>query len=203
MAVEMVTALLWPAFVGLAILAGPFILRVYGERWVPAAVPLAMLAVASAIQVSITMTWEVFVACGELRTQTRIEFIRAGASLAMFIAGCAVSLPAAAATRIADALVAVLLYRGHLQRMTDTTFADFLPVYVRSGILTGLAVLPAAALMIIYKGSATTPLALAIATIAAGVVLWILGLVLLKHRLLAEAVSWLSRREVQPGAAAS
>lgn len=197
-AVEMITALLWPAFAGLAVLAGPFILRVYGARWAPAAEPLALLAIASIIQVSITMTWEVFVACGELRTQTRIEFIRAGLSLAMFAAGCAISLPAAAGSRIADSLLAVFLYRGHLQRMTDTTLADFLPIYLRSGLLTGLAILPASILMIAYRGSPATPLGFAIATIPAGGALWALGLVLLKHRLLAEALAWVRRHEAPP-----
>jgi O-antigen/teichoic acid export membrane protein len=193
---EMITALLWPAFAGLAVLAGPFILVVYGAKWVPAATPLAFIAVASLIQVSITMTWEVFVASGELRTQMRIEFIRASVSLAMFAAGCAISLTTAAASRVADAIFAVVLYRPYLQRMTDTTLSDFLPIYLRSGILTALAILPGSALMIYYKGSAQAPISLALAATGLGVLLWLVGLILLQHPLIREGQAWLSRRRV-------
>lgn len=192
-ALEIITALLWPAFAGLAVLAGPFILAVYGAKWVPAATPLALLALASLIQVAISMTWEVFVASGELRTQMRIEFIRAGAAVAMFAIGCTISLTAAAAARVGDAIVAVLIYRPHLQRMTDTTLRDLLPIYARSGTLTLCALLPGSALMIAYKGSAEAPLGLAVGAVAAGIFLWALGLVLLRHPLLHEATRLLNR----------
>lgn len=183
---EVITALLWPAFAGLALLAGPFILAVYGAKWVPAAMPLALLAIASLIQVSISMTWEVFVASGELRTQMRIEFIRAGLALGMFTIGCTVSLTAAAAARVGDALVAIVLYRPHLQRMTDTTLRDFLRIYGRSGLLTVLAILPSLALMIAHDYSPETPVSLALAAVAAGIALWIGGLFALRHPLLKE-----------------
>lgn len=190
---EIITALLWPAFAGLAVLAGPFILTVYGAKWVPAAMPLALLAIASLIQVSISMTWEVFVASGELRTQMRIEFIRAGLALAMFVIGCTVSLTAAAAARVGDALVAIVLYRPHLQRMTDTTLGDFLPIYGRSGLLTALAILPSVALMTVHGYSAETPLAMALASMLAGIALWIGGLFALRHPLLKEGQQVLKR----------
>jgi O-antigen/teichoic acid export membrane protein len=193
--VEMITALLWPAFAGLGVLAGPFILAVYGAKWVPAATPLFFLALASLIQVSITMTWEVFVASGELRAQMRIEFIRAGVALAMFVGGCMISMTAAAFSRVLDALFAVYLYWRHLQRMTDTSPADFLPIYLRSGILTLLAILPGAVLMGVYKGSAYTPLPLAVAAVASGGILWIIGLILLRHPLVREVQAVLDRRK--------
>ena len=192
-ALEIITALLWPAFAGLAVLAGPLILAIYGPQWVTAATPLALLAIASLIQVSISMTWEIFVASGELRTQMRIEFIRASVALALFAIGCASSLSAAAAARVGDALFAVFLYRPHLQRMTDTTFGDFWPIYFRSGQLTVLAILPALALMVAYKGSPGAPIGMALGAVALGVTLWALGLILQKHALVVEVRNVLGR----------
>ncbi len=52
--------------------------------------------------------------------QVRFDFIRAITGTLLFIAGSFVSLEAAAASRIADALFAQFLYRPHLQRMTVT-----------------------------------------------------------------------------------
>jgi O-antigen/teichoic acid export membrane protein len=191
--VEIVTALLWPAFIGLAILAGPFILAVYGAKWTPAAAPLALLAVASAVLVSITMTWEVFVASGELRTQTRIEFIRAGLGFAAVAAGCTISLTAAAAARVLEAVIAVLIYRPHLERMTETRLADFLPIYGRSGVLTAVAVAPAAAVMIAHGGSPNAPLGLALGSVVLGLALWAIALVLLRHPIMVE-IAQVARR---------
>jgi O-antigen/teichoic acid export membrane protein len=193
--VEIATAVLWPAFAGFAVLAGPFILGVYGARWLPATVPLALLAVASLIQVSITMTWELFAATGELKAQTRIEFIRAIVALITFIAGCTVSLTAAAGARIIDAVFAFFLYRPHLDRMTQTSLSDFLPIYARSALLTGLAIAPSTILMVMFQMSARAPIPLALASVGIGILLWGIGLVVLKHPLVDEAKA--TRRRIR------
>ncbi len=196
--VEVVTAVLWPSFAGFALLAAPFIRTVYGERWVPAARPLAMLAIASIILVSITMTWELFTATGRLREQTRIEFIRSSISVLLFTGGCTISLTAAAAARIAEAVIALLIYRPHLNRMTDTALADFLPIYGRSALLTIAAVAAPALLMTHYRFAASTPLPLVVASIAAGAIGWCAGLALLRHPILAEATPLLRKLRRQP-----
>lgn len=185
--VDVITALLWPAFAGFAVLAGPLILAVYGERWVAAAQPLAVLSLASMILVSITMTWEVFTATGNLRTQTRIEFYVAIFGTAAFIFGSTFGITAAAAARVLSALFAVLIYRPHLNRMTSTTTREFLPIYARSAALTALAVGPAFLLMLSQGFSPHTPLGMALLSVILGVLLWVAGVVLLRHRLVIEA----------------
>ena len=134
--VETVTALLWPAFAGMAVLSGPLILTVYGARWIGAAAPLSMLSLAAIILVAITMTWEIFVVCGETGRQARFEALRAGVGLTAFVCGCFFGLTGAAGARILEAVFSFGLYRPHLERMTATTGRDFLPIYLRSGLLT-------------------------------------------------------------------
>lgn len=184
--VEMLAALLWPAFGGLAVLAGPFIQIVYGERWTAAAMPLSMLAIAAMVLVSITQTWEVFVASRETGRQARLEFVRTGFGLVLFVGGALVSLTAAAAARIGEALFSLILYRPHLDRMTDTHTRDFIGIYGRSAALTLAAVGPALGLMIFNGWSpATPPLSVAVAVIV-GVAAWAATLVALRHPLCAE-----------------
>ncbi len=185
--VQIITALLWPAFGGFAILSGPFILIVYGAKWLPATVPLAFLAIASMIQVSITMTWELFAATGQLKAQTRIEFVRASIALVCFGAGCLISMAVAAAARVVDAVFAVFLYRKHVDRMTDTALADFLPIYKQSAILTLLALMPPAALMLSSRMSARTPILGVVGSALLGIVFWFAGLMYFKHPLMQEA----------------
>lgn len=186
-AVEMLTALLWPAFGGLAVLAGPFIQIVYGEKWVAAAMPLSLLAVAAMVLVSITQTWEVFVASRETGRQARLEFIRTGFGLALFIGGALISLTAAAAARIGEALFSLFVYRPHLDRMTDTHTRDFLPIYRRSAILTLAAVGPAAVLMAINGWAPTTPPLQVAGAVTVGALAWAVAIAALRHPLRDEA----------------
>ena len=191
--VDVATAALWPAFAGLALLSGPFVLHVYGARWLPACRPLIWLAIGSMIQVSFAMTWEIFAAKGELSTQTRIEIIRTLFSLAAFVAGCFFSLEAAAASRVPEAVFAFLLYRPHLDRMTDTRVRDFAPVYGRSLWLTALAIGPAAILMASTGFSPYTPIAEVLASILLGGLLWLVGLAMCRHTLMRELYMTLKR----------
>ena len=179
--VAVATSVLWPAFAGLAILSKPFIFIVYGERWVPAATPLIFLAISSMILVAITMTWELFAATGNLRSQTRIEFIRSLSSLLAFGIGCTISLTAAAAARVFDAIFAFILYRPHLDRMTGTKISDFAPIYGQSALLTVVAVAPATILMGSYRMAPQVPVIYLLGAVVAGIVLWCVGLVFLKH----------------------
>lgn len=184
--VAVMTGTLWPAFAGLAILSGPFINLVYGPKWLGAAVPLSMLSIAAIILVSITMTWQVFVVSGETSRQARIEIVRSGFGLILFCAGAFVSLSTAAAAKIGDALFSYVLYRPHIRRMTGTTGPDLRPIYLKSGLATGAAIAPAAALMIAYRGAATTPLPYVAMAVALGMALWLVSLRLVRHPLHAE-----------------
>jgi len=183
---EVLTALLWPGFGGLAILAGPLIFVVYGKAWIAAAPALAALAVSSIVLVSLTMTWEVFVVCEETDRQARFEVIRAGTGLILFSVGCLISLTGAAVARIAESLFSVALYRSHMERMTDTRRAVFLSIYRRSAILTMAACTPALALMTVYAWSPQIPIGLTMAAIAGGFAAWLGAVRLMDHVLLGE-----------------
>lgn len=192
-AIEMMTALMWPCFAGLGLLAGPLIRIIYGERWVAAAPPLAALSVAAMLYVSIAMTWELFVLCNETGRQARFEAVRSGIGLIMFAAGTLISLTAAAIGRIGEAIFSVALYRPHIERMTSTTLADFIPIYRRSAILTAASCAPALALMLIYDWSPRTPLPLVMAAIAGGVAAWLVAIRLTGHALGDEVIALLKR----------
>ncbi len=186
---EMMSATLWPLFAGAAVLASPLIRIVYGSKWLGATVPFQLLAVTGTVLVSITMTWEVFVVSNATAAQARLEAVRTGVGTALFVAGSWISLPMAAAARVAEAVLSVLLYRPHLQRMTETTLADMLPIYLRSLLLTALATGPAAALMLARgRAAGETGVAALSASVIAGMLLWAAGLLLMRHPLWLEAV---------------
>ena len=202
----MLTAILWPAFAGLAILAGPFISLIYGKAWVPAALPLVGISAAAIVQVSLTMTWEIFVARGETSRQARIEFIRTGFGLVLFGAGCMVGLFAASLARMGEALFAVILYRPHVERMTDTKRSDYVEIYSRSAVITAAACGPAFVLMLAYGWSPATPVPLVALAVVLGIGLWLVALKLTGHplheeidRYVAKARQMLGRPRRAPG----
>lgn len=192
--VELVTAILWPAFIGLAVISGPFIATVYGQKWVAAANALVLLALASAVLTSMTMTWELFVVCGETRRQTRIELLRTIVSIGLFALGAGFAgVTGAAAGVLASALFSLLLYRRPVEQMSKTTLADVYPIYLRSAVLSAVAVAPAGLVMLNYRGATTAPFWQVIAACAGGIALWALTLLLTRHPLALELRRMLPR----------
>lgn len=184
---EIMTALLWPMFAGIGVLSRPVITWLYGEKWNAAAGPLAWLCAGSLILVAVTMAWEVFVVRQETARQVRIEGTRTALGLALFSIGCTLGLNAAAAARVVEAAATFALYRPHLARLTGTTNREAIGIFARSGLLTALAIGPAAMLMASLGWPHSPPMITTAAALLAGVALWAAGLYLLKHPLFAEA----------------
>ncbi|HWW27853.1 MAG TPA: oligosaccharide flippase family protein [Caulobacter sp.] len=188
------TALLWPAFAGVAVLSGPLVHLLYGPKWADAAPLLSLLALAGVLLTCVTMTWEVFVIRDETKLQVNIEYRRAGLSLAYFTGGAmAGGVLGAAAARIIDAATAILLYRPPLARLTDTTTADVLPIYGRSLLLALAAIAPAGALMLAVHGDPAVPLWQVAISVVLGMGLWAVVLILCRHPLVQEAGRLLKR----------
>jgi len=175
-------AIMWPAFVGLIILAKPVIVYVYGAQWMPAVPAFVVLGLASILMVPLTLTGEIFAATGQLGIRTRIELIRAAVSLVTFVAACFISLEAAAATRVLDVMLAWWLYRPHLNVITDTRTRDLLPGLRNGVLLTAFACFPAAAATF-FSGYDVLPLPAIGASVGLGIGLWFAGLILLDHPL--------------------
>lgn len=183
---EMILALMWPAQIGLAVLSGPAIYLLYGERWLDAAVPLSLLMVAQSVILCFGMNWELFVIRHETARQVRFEAIRAIVGVLAFAFGCLFNIAAAAAGRIAEAAFGFMLYQPHMSRMAETRPGEFLRIFMNSAWLTVAAVLPSLVLMIATGWSPRTPPILIGGAVLSGVVLWLAVLAMQKHPLLTE-----------------
>lgn len=192
--VDMVTATLWPAFAGMAILAGPFVHLMYGEKWVGAAPVLSLFSLGSIGATAITMTWEVFVLCERTGQQTKLEMIRGLVTLATTSIGSFFGLYPAAGGRIMDAIVSIGLYRAPLSELTETSFAEVSVIYRRNALLTLIAVAPALAVMLAYGWRSDAPLLLVLPSIAASVVCWLAAAHFLHPSLREEVMSVVRKR---------
>ena len=187
------TAVLWPMLIGLAVVSGPAVTLLYGPNWTASALPLSILCVSMALWVPMAMTGEILVVCHETARQSRYELIRAPVGLLLFTVGCFVSIVAAAAARLLETVFTILLYRSHVERLTETRWADYVPILSRSGFLTGVAVLPAAMVMAAHGWAATTPIAPVMAAIGVGILGWLVALRALRHPLFDEGLRLLAR----------
>lgn len=193
--VTIITALLWPAFLGVAVLARPLVRIVYGERWIAAAAPLSLLCLAGVLLTSITMTWEIFVVTGETGKQARLEVVRTLLGFAMFVIGCLFGLVGAATARIGDAIVAQFLYRRHVHRLTGASAHDLRRIYLWSALLSAAAVAPSLAIMICWRWSPMTPAPAIVLAILAGGGAWVGSVFLAHHPLRGELLRLLRQRK--------
>lgn len=185
---RMITCVMWPIVIGLAVLAGPLIRIIYGEKWLGAALPLSFLMIAQFVTLGFGMNWELFVLRGETARQTRFEALRAAFGTFSFIAGCFFSIAAAAAARIVEATVGYFLYRPHMDRLAGAATRELEHIFAESFVLMAIAVMPAVVIMSIYGWSPYLPPAAVVVSIALGAVGWLAGLIIRRHPIVPEAL---------------
>jgi len=192
-ALRLITGVMWPLLMGMAILAPPLILTLYGTKWLGAALPLSLLMVAQFIVLGFGMNWELFVLRKETGRQVRIEVARAAIGTTIFVVGCFFGIAVAALGRIGEALVGYVLYRRHIDRLAGTRPGEMNGIYGESLWLTAVAVAPAAAVMAYWRWSPHTPLLPLGAAVLLGAIGWLVLLRRGRHPLWDEMTRLIGR----------
>jgi O-antigen/teichoic acid export membrane protein len=183
---EVLTALLWPLQLGLAVLAGPAIYYLYGPRWIGASLPLSVLMIAQCVILGFVMNWELFVLKDETARQTRFEFIIASVGLIFFAIGCLFNIVAAAGARIAEAIFGFAVYYRHMIRLSEARRGQIPKIILRNAGLAIVAVAPSFLLMLLEGWSYKTPLYLIASAVLVGVAVWFVLLQKMAHPLAIE-----------------
>ncbi|MBO9622441.1 MAG: oligosaccharide flippase family protein [Sphingomonas sp.] len=178
---EMLTALIWPAALGLSVLSKPAVLILFGSQWLAAAPALSLLMIALFVAVGFGMNWELFVLKDEMARQTRLEILRAVGSLGAFTAGCMFGITAAAAGRIVDCVIGFALYSPHILRLSGATAGELFRAFATSLLISLGAILPSLLLMIGNDWSASVPIAHVLGSVVAGMCVWGALVFLLRH----------------------
>jgi O-antigen/teichoic acid export membrane protein len=184
--VEVITAIMWPILIGLAILSPPAIFIVFGESWLGAAAPLSLLMIAQVLATCFAMNWELFVLRDQTAKQTQLELVRAIGSVAAFTGGCFFSTAAAAAGRIVDSILGLVLYHKPIRQLAGLDDGILFRIFGKSSLLTVAAVFPSLGLMVWNDWSPYTSPAAIAGALATGIVLWILAIAQTRHPLLGE-----------------
>lgn len=182
-----IVSVMWPLLLSLAILSKPALVILYGDRWVGAAVPFAILLIAQAFTLSFGMNWELFVIRDRLAVQTRYEIARSILGLAAFSIGCMFSMTMAAMGRLVDAIIGCVLYFPWMGRLSGANNQQILGIYGRGGAIAAITTLPSLVLMVATGWSAHPPLLWLVSSVLASALCWVAMLWALSHPLLAEA----------------
>lgn len=199
-AVRAATGLFWPMYAGLAVLSGPVITMIYGPRWAAAAPVLALLCAAAIIQTALVARQEVLITTGRVAELPRLEGIRGSVGLALFIAGATQGLVPAAAARVAEALTQHALFVRRIRAAADTSFAAIYRCYGPSLAVTVAAILPSLLLMQRRGWPNQLPPSEFIGAVAAGSLLWLAALFVVRHELRTELRTGLDSLRRRPAA---
>ncbi|GHC98551.1 oligosaccharide flippase family protein [Novosphingobium pokkalii] len=185
------TGVTWPAMAGIATLAQPLILALYGPRWVAAAPLLRWVALAQLCYISLPLNADLPLLLGRKRGLIHRNVAETVLSVSMIIAAAPLGLVAVAISRFVHGLLWMVIYAPFMRRMLGFAWRDLLRIYAQSLAATAAAVAPLLASYALWAGPAHCSLAQAAAMVLAGVLCWLLVLRLTRHPLLSEVLGLL------------
>jgi O-antigen/teichoic acid export membrane protein len=180
------TALAWPFFGFVALMAPALVRVLYGDQW-DAAVPLIrIICIALALYSMFSMARYLLVAMGEVGAQARLDVLAAPVRIAAILLAAPFGLQ-----WVAWALVLGMLFRCgltyfHLAHFTGLTLAELLGAVWRSAMVAAVSLAGPVALLAWHALDAADLLAQLAAAAIAGFVLWLAAILLFRHELAPE-----------------
>lgn len=181
-----ITAISWPFFACVIILAYPVVNILFGSQW-DAAIPLMRWLCASALVGTLMYQANRFlVAIGRVNTVTKVEVQYQIARVGITIAAAFYSVEAVAAVQVLVYFIATALYYRHMRRYPALALRNCAKAFVPSAIATMTTCL-VPAIVVLWPGFVMHQMyeAFAIAIIG-GCLGWFLGLLITRHPLLDE-----------------
>lgn len=180
--VSYMTAFAWPFFAFVALMALPILRLLYGDQWDAAAPLIRIMCFSSAVYSMSSMARYLFVATGQVKTQARLDALAVPVRIALLLLAAPFGLGAIAWAVVGAALARAWLTMHYLAARNRISAAAVAGAATRSLLLTGLSALAPAC--VLAGGDAT--LAATLSAAAAALLLWVGGIVLVRHPLLDE-----------------
>lgn len=176
------SVVVWPGMAGLALAAQPIVMMLYGEVWIDTAPLLTLIALNSALMISLPLVSELPILLGRMNRLLALNILETVVSIGLLVAG---SLYAgawgAAASRLVYGFAFMAIYLGFMRDLVGFSLRDWLMIQGKSGAATMAALAPLAATYLFWQSPAEiTFLTLLLAT-GTGVLLWIITLFAVRH----------------------
>jgi O-antigen/teichoic acid export membrane protein len=191
-AIELITAVQWPALLLVILLAHPLVLIVLGQQWLGTVPFIQILGVALMCTFPTGLNYPTLVAKGAIRTKLLLVLTQGLISTAVFFAAAQYGAHAAAMGLLISIPVNALLSLLVLRAKIGFSWLDLTKAISRSAATTILcAVVAISVLGTIHANDVS--LSTASAVVAGTAVAWLLGLLLTRHPLWEEvrrALAW-------------
>jgi O-antigen/teichoic acid export membrane protein len=181
LALAIVSALYWPAFLMLAVLAKPIVMILLGAQWLSIVPLVRIIAIANLFSVSRPLTQPILTAAGAVRELWYSALIVLPSGLILTSLGASFGLEALAWSLVLRAPIDAAVELMFIRRHARWNWAQFFAALRPSAIVAGCtAALPAALLGACGNLSSIETLALAVPLAAIG---WVAGLFVTGHPL--------------------
>ncbi|NBC37318.1 oligosaccharide flippase family protein [Novosphingobium sp. FSY-8] len=176
------TAVIWPGMAGLALAAQPVVHLLYGDKWMEVAPLLATISLTEIFLVMLPLHTDLPILLGRLNKLMVFNVIDTVMSLSLLAVGCLwFGTLGAAGSRVVYGVFWVALYARFLQGLVGFDVRALLITYAKSGIATLAALAPLAAVYALWMGPRVITLPVLIPAVGAGIGLWLVTLVLIRH----------------------
>lgn len=197
-AASLTTALAWPFFFFLAVMAYPVIRIMYGPQW-DASVPLVpWLCAAGAISAPFVLSWSVLIATGQVGKILRPLILGATVQVGTLVVASHWGVEVVAQSFVGTALFGALVWYVALQRVLAFSLGGFVRALRRSaGVALCASVVPAVAIAVLPPGPGYLWPPLLVGSVGAAIG-WLAGVLVLRHPFrdeLAKVVGRFRRRE--------
>lgn len=199
--ISLITAVQWPALLGLAVLAEPVVRIVLGDQWDAAAELLRILALAGLFMAPAALTFPILVATGHTRDTLSASLISLSIGAVVFAVAAPFGLYALAMSFVVSLPIQMLVALMFIKHRLRFTWGQFARACVRSAACALLSALPPL-LVAAHAGFAfAMPAAEIFLAVAGSGAAWLTGLALTRHPLMAELRRGLTdaRRLPMPG----
>lgn len=184
--VRLITAVQWPALLGLAILAEPAVRIVLGDQWDAAAGLLRILALAWLFMAPAALTFPVLVASGHARDTLTASLISLSLGAVIFAGAAPFGLRPLALSFFLSLPVQMFVALAFIRNRLGFTWKEFAGACVPSAVCAVLSAIPPL-LAATHAGFAfAMPAAELVLAVGGGVVAWLIGLALTRHPLMNE-----------------
>ncbi len=180
--VSYMTAFAWPFFACVAVMALPILRLLYGEQWDAAAPLIRVMCFSSAIYSMSSMSRYFLVAIGEAGAQARLDGMTVLLRIALLIAAAPFGLTAVAWAVVGATVFRVTLTMRCLTRCGGISIGQVADASLKGLLLTLISVLAPASVLTLSPDSP----ALAVLAGVAAMLLWLAGIVLVRHPLIDE-----------------
>lgn len=188
-AISCMTALAWPFFAWLGLMALPVVRLLYGDQWDGAVPLIQVMCCASALYSMFSMARYLFLAAGHVRAQARLDAMSVPVRVAAIVLAAPFGLDYVAWGVLLGVAARIGFTALYLARLVALPLAPQLKAVARSAALAALVSLaPLAARLAVAPG----PLQL-LAAASGALGLWLAGVMLLGHEL-ADELALLRRK---------